>query len=165
VRSALLSGAERERCYMLRANAYLHAANVENAKRDLSAILQKDPDHEEARKLHRKVKNYQKAVDQGKELEDGRQYAPALEKYSKARSLFDPPLLLPALRVGLCRCHLRARNGVEAVAACKVAHEADPDDLDALFLLADARVLNSEVLGPDPSPSPSPSPDPNPTHR
>ena len=24
VRSALLSGAERERCYMLRANAYLH---------------------------------------------------------------------------------------------------------------------------------------------
>jgi len=35
------------------------------------------------------VKNYQKAVDQGKELEDGRQYAPALEKYSKARSLFD----------------------------------------------------------------------------
>ena len=66
----MLSGAERERCYMLRANAYLHAANVENAKRDLSAILQKDPDHEEARKLHRKVKNYQKAVDQGKELED-----------------------------------------------------------------------------------------------
>ena len=41
MRSALLSGAERERCYMLRANAYLHAANVENAKRDLSAILQK----------------------------------------------------------------------------------------------------------------------------
>ena len=70
------------------------------------------------------MKNYQKAVDQGKELEDGRQNAPALEKYSKARSLFDPPLLLPALRVGLCRCHLRARNGVEAVAACKVAHEA-----------------------------------------
>uniref|UniRef100_A0A7S0NDQ3 DnaJ homolog subfamily C member 7 n=1 Tax=Phaeocystis antarctica TaxID=33657 RepID=A0A7S0NDQ3_9EUKA len=144
VRSALLSGADRERCYLLRATAYLHVGNVDNAKRDLGAILQKEPDHEEARKLHRKVKNYLKAVDQGKELEDQRQYAPALEKYTKALGLFDPPLLLPPLRVGLCRCHLRARKGVQAVEACKVAHEADSDDLEVIFLFADARVLNEE---------------------
>jgi Tfp pilus assembly protein PilF len=42
------------------ATAYLHVGNVENAKRDLGAILQKDPDHDEARKLHRKVQNYLK---------------------------------------------------------------------------------------------------------
>ena len=53
VRSALLSGADRERCYLLRATAYLHVGNVDNAKRDLGAILQKEPDHEEARKLRR----------------------------------------------------------------------------------------------------------------
>jgi len=144
VRSALLSGADRERCYLLRATAYLHVGNVDNAKRDLGAILQKDPDHDEARKLHRKVKNYLKAVDQGKELEDSRQYAPALEKYNKALDLFAPPLMLPPLRVGLCRCQLRARKGPQAVEACKVAHEADSDDLEVIFLFADARVLNDE---------------------
>ena len=90
------------------------------------------------------MKNYLKAVDQGKELEDQRQYAPALEKYTKALGLFDPPLLLPPLRIGLCRCHLRARKGVQAVEACKVAHEADSDDLEVIFLFADARVLNEE---------------------
>jgi len=30
------------------------------------------------------------------------------------------------------------------VEACKVAHEADSDDLEVIFLFADARVLNEE---------------------
>ena len=90
------------------------------------------------------MKNYLKAVEQGATLEAGKQYAAALEKFAKAVSLFDPPLLLPPLRQGTCRCQLRARHGPQAVEACRVAHEAEPDDLDLLFLYADSRVLNEE---------------------
>ena len=70
---------------MLRASAYLHVGNMDNAKRDLGAILQKDPDHEAARKLHRKIKNYQKALDQGKEFETARSFPQATSSPDLAR--------------------------------------------------------------------------------
>ena len=56
VRAALLSGADRDQCYMLRASAYLQLENVDNSKRDLSAILRSDPEHKRAKALHRQLK-------------------------------------------------------------------------------------------------------------
>jgi hypothetical protein len=53
VRYALLSGADREVAYMLRAPVYLQLENIDNCKRDLSAILRSNPDHAAAKTLHR----------------------------------------------------------------------------------------------------------------
>ena len=39
----------------VRAPAYLHLENIDSCKRDVSAILRADPDHAEAKALHRKV--------------------------------------------------------------------------------------------------------------
>ena len=144
VRAALLSGASREGCYMLRAPAYLQLQNVDNAKRDLSAILKNDPDHDAARKLHRKVKDFAKAVDAGVGFEGSRQWQDALQKFEKAAKVFDPPLQVPALRSGLCKTNLRLRFAADAVKWCQSAYDADQDDLEVLFALADAKVLNGE---------------------
>ena len=51
---------------------------------------------------------------------------------------------MPALRSGLCKGNLRLRFAADAVKWCLAAHTADEDDLEALFALADARVLNGE---------------------
>ena len=63
VRAALLSGADRDACYMLRAAAYLQLENVDNAKRDLSAILRSDPEHARAKGLHRQLKKFGRALE------------------------------------------------------------------------------------------------------
>lgn len=63
VRAALLNGASREASYLARASAYLQLGNIDNCKRDLSAILRSDPEHAAAKALHRKVKQFAKRLD------------------------------------------------------------------------------------------------------
>ena len=101
VGAALLSGADREACYLLRANAYLQQENADKCKRDLAAILRNDPEHSAAKKLHRQVKRFMKAVDDGAELEKTRQWSLAAEKYSIAGDALNPPVYVPALKAGM----------------------------------------------------------------
>lgn len=51
---------------------------------------------------------------------------------------------MPALRSGLCKTNLRLRFAADAVKWCQSAYDADQDDLEVLFALADAKVLNGE---------------------
>jgi len=144
VRAALLSGANREECYMLRALAYLHQQNVDKCKGDLSAILRNDPEHAAAAKLHRKVKKYQRALDDGVKLEQGRQHQPAVDKFRAALEAFSPPLETSALRLGMCRCQLKLRQSAEAARWCDKAYKAEPENLEVLFSLADAKSMLGE---------------------
>ena len=73
-----------------------------------------------------------------------RQWQQALEKFEKAAGIFDEPVEVPALRTGMCRAQLRMRFAADAVKWCQRAHEGAADDLEVLFLFADARVLNGE---------------------
>ncbi|KAL1514571.1 hypothetical protein AB1Y20_003665 [Prymnesium parvum] len=144
IRYALLSGADREASYMVRATAYLMQGNVDNCKRDLSAILRSDPDHSEAKALHRKIKKFTKAVEEGSELERARSWAAALAKYSSAHALFSPALPTATLQSGLCRCSLKLRRASDAVSWCEKAYSADENDLEMLFALCDAKALSGE---------------------
>ncbi|KAL1519210.1 hypothetical protein AB1Y20_003507 [Prymnesium parvum] len=144
IRYALLSGADREASYMVRATAYLMQGNVDNCKRDLSAILRSDPDHSEAKALHRKIKKFTKAVEEGSELERARSWSAALAKYSSAHALFSPALPTATLQSGLCRCSLKLRRASDAVSWCEKAYSADENDLEMLFALCDAKALSGE---------------------
>ena len=144
VRAALLSGASREECYLLRAKAYLQQENLEKCKADLGAILRNEPEHTAAKALHRQVKKYQRAIDEAKTLEAGRQYQPAVDKLRAALETFSPPIESSTLKQGLCRCQLKLKQGAEAASWCEKAHRAEPDDLAVLFTLADAKALNGE---------------------
>jgi len=144
VRAALLSGASREACYMLRAKAYLQQENLDKCKGDLGAILRHEPEHPAAKALHRQVKKYQRAIDEAKTLEAGRQYQPAVDKLRAALETFSPPIESSTLKQGLCRCQLKLKQGAEAASWCEKAHRAEPDDLAVLFTLADAKALNGE---------------------
>ena len=124
---------------MIRAPVYLQLENIDNCKRDLSAILRSNPEHTQAKALHRKVKKFTKAVDDGASQEQSRVWSAALEKYTLAHELFTPPVATAALRAGLCRVHLRMRKAEDAVTWCGKAHNANQDDLDMLFSFADAK--------------------------
>jgi DnaJ family protein C protein 3 len=144
VRAALLSGADRDACYLIRAQAYLHLDNVDNSKRDLTAILRSDPDHKSAKLLHRQLKKYQKALDEALKLQGTRQWAAALAKFEAALGAISPRMEVPALRSGMCTCTLRLRQAKEAVTWCDKAYQGNADDLEVLFMLADAKVLHGE---------------------
>ena len=145
VRAALLSGADRDTCYLLRAHAYLLLDNVDGAKRDLGAILRSDPEHKAAKSLHRSLKKYSKALDEGSSLQQSRQWAEALERYQAALKAVSPVLEVAALRSGLCTCYLRLRKAREAVTWCEKAHQtAADDDLATLYLMVEAKQLNGE---------------------
>ena len=75
MRAALLSGADRDDCYMLRAHAYLLNENLDGSKRDLSAILRSDPEHKSAKALHRQLKKFGKALDEAERLRTSRSWA------------------------------------------------------------------------------------------
>jgi hypothetical protein len=144
LRAALLSGADRDTCYVMRAHAYLSLGNVDSCKRDLSAILRSDPEHSEAKKLHRKLKKFSKGLEEGAALEETKQWAAAAAKYAAAAEAFEalPPVL--GLSLGLCRCHTKLRNGTEAARWCGLAHTADPANLDNLFLYSEALILDEQ---------------------
>ena len=144
VRAALLSGADRDACYMLRASAYLQLDNIDNAKRDLSAILRSDPEHVRAKALHRQLKKFAKAIDEGDRLRTERKWAEAVERYAAAQGALNPPIESTALRLGMCTCQLRLRAAKDAVIWCDKAHTGDGDDLTTLYLLVDAKALNGE---------------------
>ena len=91
LRAALLSGADRDACYVLRAHAYLGLGNVDNCKRDVGAVLRSDPEHGAAKALHRKLKKFGKGLGEAEQLEQARQWAAAADKYSAAAKLFDSP--------------------------------------------------------------------------
>ena len=144
VRAALLSGADRDVCYLLRAHAYLLLENIDGSKRDLSAILRSDPEHKSAKSLHRQLKKFAKAVDEGTRLQGTRQWAEALEEFDKALRAISPSLETTALKLGMCTSNLRLKRAREAVTWCEKAHHATPDDLPTLFLMSDAKVMNGE---------------------
>lgn len=144
LRAALLSGADRDTCYVMRAHAYLALGNVDSCKRDLSAILRSDPEHAEAKKLHRKLKRFSKAVDEGAALEAARQWAAAAAKYTEAAEAFDAPPPVLGLSLGLCRCQTKLRKGKEAARWCGLVHASDPSSLDHLFEYAEALVLDEQ---------------------
>jgi len=144
LRAALLSGADRDMCYVMRAHAYLALGNVDSCKRDLSAILRSDPEHGEAKKLHRKLKKFSKALEEGANLEQTRQWAAAAAKYMSAAEEFNTPPPVIGLMLGLCKCQTRLRKGKEAARWCSLAHDSDPSNLEYLFLYADALVLDEQ---------------------
>ena len=144
VRAALLSGADRDSCYMLRAAAYLQLENVDNAKRDLSAILRSDPEHRSAKAMHRQLKKYAKALDQAEAFKAGRQWAEAVERYTAAQTSLSPPLEGVVMRGGMCTCLLRLRKEKDAVIWCEKAHNGNQDDLPTLYALVEAKALNGE---------------------
>jgi len=144
VRAALLSGAAKEACYTMRAQAYLQLGNVDNSKRDLSAVLRTDPEHAEARALHRKIKKFSKLLDEASALEQSKQWAAAGSKYSAATEAFSPPPAVQSLQVGMCRCHLRLKRAAIAVQWCEKAHATERDNLEVLYLAVDAKVLNGD---------------------
>ena len=129
---------------MLRAHAYLQLGNVDNSKRDLSAILRSDPEHTQAKALHRQLKRFQKALDDAAKHEAARDWGACVERYDAAREAISPPIETPALQQGLCNCALRKREGAKALAWCEKAYNGSPDDVRLLFLHADAKVLNGE---------------------
>lgn len=147
IRYALLSGADREVAYMLRAPIYLQLENIDNCKRDLSAILRSNPDHTAAKTLHRRVKKFTKAENDGAKLEQTRQWADADAKYTTASEVFTPQLITPALRLGLCRTKLKLKKATDAVNWCGKASAASPDDLELIFHFSDAKVLAGEDHG------------------
>ena len=106
VRAALLSGADRDSCYMLRAHAYLLNENLDGSKRDLSAILRSDPEHKSAKSLHRQLKKYGKALDDAERLRGSRSWAEALERYQAALKAVSPAGG-PDPQVWLCQCYTR----------------------------------------------------------
>jgi len=144
VRAALLSGADKDACYLLRARAYIHQENLASAKRDVGAILRSDPDHTKAKALHRKLKKFQKALDEGSRLLSSREWAAAADKFVSAKEAFDPPVLAAAMRSGLCQSYMKLKKAPDAVLWCERAQKAEPDDLSAIFQLSDAKVLNGE---------------------
>jgi len=146
VRAALLSGANKDACYLLRAHAYLQLGNIDNCKRDLGAILRSDPDHSAAKGLHRKVKSFNRALSDGAELEGKREWAAAASKFQAASEMFDPPPAVQPMQLGLCKCHLRLRRAKEAALWCAAAEKGSPDesDLTVLYLLVEAKTLNDE---------------------
>lgn len=145
VRAALLSGADRDSCYMLRAHAYLLNENLDGSKRDLSAILRSDPEHKSAKSLHRQLKKYGKALDDAERLRGSRSWAEALERYQAALKAVSPQLEVLTLKSGLCQCYTRLRKAREAVTWCEKAHAAaSSDDLAALYALVEAKTMNGE---------------------
>jgi hypothetical protein len=146
-RYALLSGAEREAAYMLRAPAYLRLGNLENCKRDLSAILRSDPEHAAAKALHRKLKKFNKAVNDADELAQARSWTAAADKFAAAAEMFTPAPPVQALAAGQCKVLLRLKRAEQAAAWCGTASEGAADDLELLFAHADAKALNEEEHG------------------
>jgi DnaJ family protein C protein 3 len=144
LRAALLSGADRDTCYVMRAHAYLALGNVDSCKRDLGAILRSDPEHAEAKALHRKLKRFSKALEEGAALEGTRQWAAAAARYTAAADAFAAPPPVLGLSLGLCRCETHLRKGKEASRWCGLAHASDPSSLDYLFLYAEALVLDEQ---------------------
>jgi len=144
LRAALLSGADRDACYVLRAHAYLGLGNVDNCKRDVGAVLRSDPEHGAAKALHRKLKKFGKGLGEAEQLEQARQWAAAANKYSAAAKLFDPPPPVTQLALGLCRCQARLKKGAEAAHWCGVLHRSNSADLESLFLYTDALVMNGD---------------------
>ena len=123
---------------------YLALANTEFAKRDLSAILRADPDHQEAMKLHRGVKKFAKAVDGGSGFVESRQWSRAVEKFEAALDALTPAVHSAPLCAGMCTAHLKMRKAEPAVTWCERASAADDTNREHLFAYADARVLAGE---------------------
>ena len=145
MRAALLSGADRDDCYMLRAHAYLLNENLDGSKRDLSAILRSDPEHKSAKALHRQLKKFGKALDEAERLRTSRSWAEALERYQAALKAVTPQLETLPLKAGLCQSYTRLRKAREAVTWCEKAHAASPsEDLAALYALVEAKTMNGE---------------------
>jgi len=144
VRAALLSGADKEQAYLVRASAYLQLGNIDMCKRDLAAVLRSDPEHTDAKAFHRKLKKFAKLVSDGVELENVKSWSAAADKYNLAAELFPEAHAHAPLASGLCRCELKKKRAAEAVRWCQRAYTANEDDLEMLFQFSQARVLNDE---------------------
>ena len=142
VQVALLSGAEPNSCYVLRAHAYIALGKIGHCKRDLSAILHSDPEHAGAKALHRKLKKFDKAIVDGASLQKAQQWAAAAAQFNFAAEAFDELPRVDSLMRGLCESHIGLHNAKKAAKWCELAHSADANDLKALMWYADALILD-----------------------
>jgi len=86
------------------------------------------------------VKKFNKMIDEASTLEQSRSYKAAVGKFAEAAAALTPTPAVKSLHLGMCRCHIKLKDGASAVTWCGKAYADDGSDVETMFLFADAKV-------------------------
>ena len=90
------------------------------------------------------MKKFNKMIDEASTLEQSRSYKAAVGKFAEAAAALTPTPAVKSLHLGMCRCHIKLKDGASAVTWCGKAYADDGSDVETMFLFADAKVCRRD---------------------
>lgn len=129
----------------LRGMAFFHTGDVEMAMRHAQDGLQSDPDHGEAKKLHKLVNAVRRGLTQAQKLLDENKMLGAALKLDSILTDLNPPQEVgKTLLLRICKLAGELKDRKWAKTACEKAISWDGNWMDARLTLAEALAATSD---------------------
>mmetsp|Transcript_10796 Transcript_10796/g.19697 ORF Transcript_10796/g.19697 Transcript_10796/m.19697 type:complete len:497 (+) Transcript_10796:280-1770(+) len=130
---------------VVRGQVYYSLGDIEIAVNHFKEGLRSDPGHKLLKSLYRKIKKILKIMKSGDSSFESGQFVEAAEAWMDAIKQ-DPnhPHTVPALQIKRCDALTKAEEGKLAVEACTEALSHDPENVDRMMALGNARLANEE---------------------